>query len=100
MENIKEKYNWGYDPACYNSLEGSFSTNPNDPYSRINEALEMIDKFHELNIGVILDVVFNHTFAFIDSVYNKIVPNYFYLMDRNGNLSNGSFAQYLYLCTG
>ena len=41
-ENIKEKYNWGYDPVCYNSLEGSFSTNANDPYARINEALEMI----------------------------------------------------------
>lgn len=91
-ENIKEKYNWGYDPVCYNSLEGSFSTNANDPYARINEALEMIDKFHQLNIGVILDVVFNHTYEFINSVYNKIIPNYFYLMDRNGNLSNGSFC--------
>ena len=90
--NIKEKYNWGYDPVCYNTLEGSYSSNPNDPYCRIKEAKAMIDEFHKYGIRVNVDLVFNHTYAFIDSIYNKIVPNYFYLMDNNGNLSNGSFC--------
>lgn len=90
--NIYEKYNWGYDPFCYNVLEGSYSTNPNDPYCRIKEAKEMIDCFHENGLRVVLDVVFNHTYSLKDSIYNKIVPNYYYLMDENGNYSNGSFC--------
>lgn len=90
--NIEAKYNWGYDPYSYNCLEGSFSSNPNDPFSRLKEAKEMIDEFHKNGLRVTLDVVFNHTYTFADSIYNKIVPNYFYLMDRNGNLSNGSFC--------
>ena len=91
-ENIKEKYNWGYDPFCYNVLEGSYSTNPHDPYCRINEALEMINSLHDDGLKVVIDTVFNHTYSFIDSNFNKIVPNYYYLMDRSGNLSNGSFC--------
>ena len=91
-ENIKEKYNWGYDPFCYNILEGSYSSNPNNPYSRINEAVAMINELHKVGLRVIVDVVFNHTYSFNESIYNKIIPNYFYLMDRNGNLSNGSFC--------
>lgn len=90
--NIKEKYNWGYDPMCYNVIEGSFSSNPNNPYSRIKEAKAMIEEFHKYGIRVNVDVVFNHTYHFIDSIYNKLVPYYFYLMDNNGNLSNGSFC--------
>ena len=90
--NVKERYNWGYDPMCYNVLEGSLCSNPHNPYVRIKEAKAMIDEFHKNGIRVTVDVVFNHTYAFIDSIYNKLVPNYFYLMDENGNLSNGSFC--------
>lgn len=90
--DIKEKYNWGYDPFCYNSLEGSYCSNPHDPYCRIKEAKEMIDFLHQNGLRVVLDVVFNHTYSLIDSIYNKIVPNYYYLMDRNGNYSNGSYC--------
>lgn len=86
------QYNWGYDPFCYNSLEGSYSSNPNNPYSRIIEAKEMISELHKNGLRVVLDVVFNHTYSFKDSLYNKIVPNYYYLMDKNGKLSNGSFC--------
>ncbi len=91
-DNIYEHYNWGYDPLCYNVLEGSYSSNPNNPYVRINECLNMIDVLHKNNLRVVIDVVFNHTYSFIDSIYNKIIPNYFYLIDKNGNLSNGSFC--------
>ena len=90
--NISERYNWGYDPFCYNVLEGSFASTPNNPYSRIKEAKAMIDEFHKNGIRVNVDVVFNHTYSFIDSNFNKLVPNYYYLMDDNGNLSNGSFC--------
>ena len=87
-----KKYNWGYDPFCYNVIEGSFSKNPNDPYLRIKEIKNVINELHKNNLRVTLDVVFNHTYFFKESLYNKIVPNYFYLMDRDGNLSNGSFC--------
>ena len=53
---------------------------------------DLIKACHDKDIKIIQDVVFNHTYTFADSIYNKIVPNYFYLMDRNGNLSNGSFC--------
>ncbi len=85
-------YNWGYDPFCYNTLEGSYSSNPNNPYSRIIEAKEMIRELHQNGLRVVVDVVFNHTYSFNDSIYNKIVPNYYYLIDKNGKLSNGSFC--------
>ena len=88
--NIKAKYNWGYDPYCYNTIEGSYSAKPNDPYSRINDAKQMINAFHQANLRVVLDVVFNHTYYYQESIYNQQVPLYFYLMDKDGNLSNGS----------
>ena len=30
-------YNWGYDPVQYRVFEGSYSSEPNNPYSRIFE---------------------------------------------------------------
>ena len=88
--NIKARYNWGYDPYCYNTLEGSYAAKPGDPYSRVNDAKQMINEFHKSNLRVTLDVVFNHTYYYQESIYNKIVPLYYYLMDKDGNLSNGS----------
>ena len=79
--NISERYNWGYDPFGYNTLEGSFASSPNNPYCRIKEAKAMIDEFHRNGIRVNVDVVFNHTYAFLESNFNKLVPNYFYLME-------------------
>lgn len=90
--NPTTNYNWGYDPISYNAIEGSFCTNPNDPTNRIVEAKKMIENFHQNQIRVVLDVVFNHTYYFKESIFQKIIPNYFYLMDFNGNLSNGSFC--------
>ena len=55
-------YNWGYDPLQYNVREGGYSTNPNDPYCRIQECVDMIESFHDKNIRVIMDVVYNHVF--------------------------------------
>jgi len=90
--NKFKMYNWGYDPFAFNVLEGSYSTNPYDPYSRIKEFKEFVEVMHKNNLRVNLDVVFNHTYSFLDGLYNNIVPNYFYLMDRHQTLSNGSFC--------
>lgn len=82
-------YNWGYDQELYMNIEGSFSTNPNDPYSRIREFKTLVKNFHEKGMSIVLDVVYNHTFKTFDSIFNTLVPFYFYRMN-NEEFSNGS----------
>ncbi|MDP4183542.1 MAG: type I pullulanase [Bacteroidota bacterium] len=84
------RYNWGYDPQNYNVPEGSFSTNPNDGRTRIYEFREMVAALHRKGIGVIMDVVFNHTYFNITSGFNQTVPGYFYRFWPDGTWSNGS----------
>ena len=71
-----DNYNWGYDPELYFAPEGSYATDPKDPKSRVKEAKEMVKAFHDRGIGVIMDVVFNHTFKTIDSNLNTLAPKY------------------------
>lgn len=86
----EEDYNWGYDPKNYNVPEGSYSTNPYDGNVRINEAKQMIQALHDAGIGVIMDVVYNHTYTGDDSFFNLTVPNYYYRLDGNGNFTDYS----------
>lgn len=82
-------FNWGYDQELYFNIEGSFSTNPNDPYSRIKDFKTFVQAYHEKGISIVLDVVYNHTFKTEDSNLNILVPNYYHRME-NGKFSNGS----------
>lgn len=84
------QFNWGYDPKNYNVPEGSYSTNPYDGNVRINEMKQMIQALHENGIGVIMDVVYNHTYKNVDSSFNLTVPNYYYRQTATGEWSNGS----------
>ncbi len=83
------QYNWGYDPMNYGVPEGSFSSNPYDGNVRINECKQMIQALHDAGIGVIMDVVYNHTYR-TDSVFNRTVPEYYYRMNADGTYSNQS----------
>ena len=83
-------YNWGYDPLNYNCLEGSYSSNPNDGYSRIKEFKEMIKSLHQEGINVNMDVVYNHTSSSENSNFNLIVPYYYYRTYGSGSFYNGS----------
>jgi pullulanase len=85
-----EKYNWGYDPYHYNALEGSYSTDPYNGAVRIKEFKMLVQSLHQHGIGVILDVVYNHTFFAKESVFNQTVPGYFYRQKRDGSFSNAS----------
>lgn len=87
---LDDQFNWGYDPKNYNVPEGSYSSNPYDGNVRINECKQMIQALHNAGIGVIMDVVYNHTYTGEDSFFNLTVPNYYYRFDDNGNWSNGS----------
>lgn len=86
----KPNYNWGYDPLNYNAPEGSYSTNPNNPITRIKECRSMIEAFHKNGIGVIMDVVYNHTGLTKESNFNQLCPNYYYRTNPNGTLSDAS----------
>jgi pullulanase len=86
----ENKFNWGYDPENYNVPEGSYSSDPYDGNVRITEFKKMVQSMHQNGLRVVMDVVYNHTGASADSNLNKLVPNYYYRMDANGNFSNGS----------
>jgi pullulanase len=85
-------YNWGYDPLLYNVPEGSYASNPNGT-ARQREFKEMVQAFHRNRIGVVMDVVFNHTAATgaqPDSIFDKVYPGYFYRMDKSGRHANAT----------
>lgn len=88
-KNIMDQYNWGYDPVNYNCPEGSYSSNPTKGEVRIKECKQMIQALHNAGIGVIMDVVYNHTYT-SDSWFQRTVPNYYYRMNNDGTFSNGS----------
>lgn len=84
------QYNWGYDPVNYNVPEGSFSTDPFHGEVRIKEYKEMVQSFHKHGIGVIMDVVYNHTYDIDNNCFQKCVPDYYYRMRADGSYSNAS----------
>ena len=84
-----DNYNWGYNPENYNCIEGSYSTEPENPKNRIIEFKKMIQTLHANHIGVIMDVVYNHTFRNEDHPFNMIYPQ-FYRRDKDGDFTNGS----------
>lgn len=86
----KMDYNWGYNPLHFNAPEGSYCTDPSDPYSRIRELKAMIHAVHSERMRVIMDVVYNHVYIREDSSFEKIVPGYFFRHDEFGMPSNGT----------
>lgn len=84
------QYNWGYDPLNYNAPEGSYSTNPSDPSTRIREMKQMVKALHDAGIGVVMDVVYNHTGSNDDSNFSLTAPNYYYRHKADGSYSDAS----------
>ena len=78
----QDQYNWGYDPVNYNSPEGSYSTDPYHGEVRVNEYKQMVKGLHDAGIGVIMDVVYNHTYN-TNYCFNQLVPGYFYRPGQN-----------------
>ena len=85
-----EQYNWGYDPMNYNAPEGSYSMDPHDGAVRIREFKRLVRALHARGIGVIMDVVYNHTYRAKDSNFNLLAPGHYHRQDAKGNYSNGS----------
>lgn len=84
------QYNWGYDPVNYNVPDGSYSTDPYKPETRICEFKQMVQALHKAGIRVILDVVYNHTFNIDGSNFQRTYPDYFYRKTADGKYSDGS----------
>lgn len=84
------QYNWGYDPQNYNAPEGSYSTNPSDPATRVKEMKEMVKALHDAGIGVIMDVVYNHTAENDGSNFELTAPGYYHRHWDDGRYSDAS----------
>jgi pullulanase len=80
-------YNWGYVTTAFFSPEGMYATNPADD-SRVHELKGLIAALHERGIGVIMDVVYNHTSD--TAPFGEIVSNYYYRRLADGTPANGS----------
>ena len=84
------QYNWGYEPLNYNAVEGSFSTDPYNPVTRIKEFKQMVQALHAAGFRVILDVVYNHTTNASTTGFERTMPGYFFRMREDGTFFNGS----------
>ena len=83
-------FNWGYDPQNYNVPEGSYSSNPYDGAVRIREFKMMVRAMHAAGLRVVMDVVYNHTGATETSLFNQLVPGYYYRQNPDGSFSDAS----------
>jgi pullulanase len=84
------QYNWGYDPQNYNVPEGSFSSDPFNAAVRIKEFKQMVKAFHDNDIGVILDVAYNHTGKTEEANFNQEVPGYYYRHWQDGSYADAA----------
>lgn len=89
-ENPDKLYNWGYNPVQYNVPSGLYTTDLDNPYTRINELRELVDTIHELNMGLNIDVVYNHVYEATKFAYSVLVPGYFFHDDSQGYMTNVS----------
>jgi len=90
ISSNEAKHNWGYDPLHYNVPEGSYSSDPKNPVTRIMEFKQMVQALHDAGIRVIMDVVYNHTFYTGTWPFDTLVPGYYYRTTDTGDYSNGS----------
>ena len=88
-ERTGKGYNWGYDIENYNIPEGSYATDPFHGDVRIRECKQMIQAIHKAGMGVILDVVYNHTFH-SDSWLHRTAPGQYYRHGADGAHLNAS----------
>lgn len=84
------QYNWGYEPLNYNVPEGSYASQAADGITRIRELKEMIQAMHKKGLRVVMDVVYNHTMLTQKSLFNQLVPGYYYRHLPDGRFSDAT----------
>ena len=87
-----EVYNWGYETTLFNVPEEQYSTNRLDPITTIRECKEMIAGVQAAGIGVVMDVVYNHSVPSegAGSAFWQTVPNYYFRTNDKGEVLNES----------
>ena len=83
-------FNWGYNPLNYNSLDGIYSADPYDGYTKIREFKELVKAYNEIGVNIIMDVVYNHTASVGGTNFDVLMPGYYFRYTADGGLSNGS----------
>ncbi len=83
-------FNWGYNPLNYNVLEGGYSTDPYNGEVRIQEFKQLVKKYHDVGINIIMDVVYNHVYAAVGSNFDVLMPGYYFRYAKMRVLSNAS----------
>ncbi len=89
-DELNMTFNWGYNPLNYNCLEGGYSSNPKDGYTRIKEFKQLVKAYNDVGINVIMDVVYNHVAGASESNFDVLMPGYYFRYDGQDQLSNGS----------
>lgn len=89
-DEVNTSFNWGYNPLNYNVIEGSYSSNPYDGYTKVKEFRELVEAYGENDINIIMDVVYNHVSNLASSSFNKLMPGYYFRYDSKNQASNGS----------
>ncbi len=82
-----DEYHWGYMTVDYFAPAGAYATEP-ERGTQVEEFREMIEAFHDVNLAVILDVVYNHVGE--PNHLLGIDKYYYFNCDREGVLSNWS----------
>ncbi|MCR4856483.1 MAG: type I pullulanase [Erysipelotrichaceae bacterium] len=89
-DETEYSFNWGYNPLNCNVLEGLYSSDPYDGYSRIREFKQVVKRFNEAGITIIMDVVYNHVSSALHSSFDVLMPGYYFRYNYDGSFSNGS----------
>ena len=89
-DETKMAFNWGYNPLNYNTLEGGYSTDPYNGYTRMIEFKELVKAYHDAGMNIIMDVVYNHVNGAAGSNFDVLMPGYYFRYNTDGTLSNGS----------
>lgn len=89
-DEVNKSFNWGYNPLNYNVVEGSYSSDPYDGAVRVKEFKNLVMKYNQAGISIIMDVVYNHVNSLDQSSFNYLVPGYYFRYNNDGTASNGS----------
>lgn len=87
-----QNYNWGYETTLFNVPEEQYGTRASDPVQTIRETKKMIQALQRRGIGVILDVVYNHTVPSEGelSAFWELVPYFYFRTNDRGDVLNES----------
>jgi pullulanase len=88
----QDGFNWGYDPFHYTVPEGGYAADP-DGSARILEFRRMVQSLNGAGLRLVMDVVYNHTFAGgqdAKSVLDRVVPGYYHRLNADGKIESST----------